>query len=118
MNRILIHDLKISCVIGCHDHERLAARELNLNVKLTLPDLPARESDLLADTVDYGALACFLTQKAKQTDYFLIEKLAQVLAETCLEFDSRIQEVELELEKPGCIPNARSASVMLSLTRP
>lgn len=91
---------------------------LNLNLKLTLPTLKARQSDLLADTVDYGALASHLTQKASQTEYFLIERLAQVLAETCLEFDVRILDVELELGKPGCIENAKQAGITLKVTRP
>ena len=116
MNQLYLRDLKITCLIGCHSHERLAPRTLNLNAKLTLPDLAARQSDLLVDTVDYGALARFLTQKAAQTEYFLIERLAQVLAEACLEFDPRITGVELELEKPGCIPNAHSASIRIWIT--
>lgn len=82
-----------------------------------MPDLIARQSDKLTDTVDYGALARCLTQKASQTEYFLIEKLAQLLADTCLEFDARIQKVELELEKPGCIENAKSAGVLVIARR-
>ncbi|MEI6790018.1 MAG: dihydroneopterin aldolase [Myxococcaceae bacterium] len=115
INRIFINDLKISCLIGCYAHERLATRELILNLQLSLSDLKARESDLLADTVDYGALVRFITQKAESTEYFLIEKLAQVLAESCLEFDPRILGVELVLEKPGCIKNAKSASILICL---
>jgi FolB domain-containing protein len=103
-------------VIGCHAHERLKPQTLNLNLKLSLPELKARQSDVLADTVNYGELARCLTQKASQTEYFLIEKLAQVLVDTCLEFDARIQSVELELEKPGCIENAKSA--VIKLTQP
>lgn len=105
-------------MIGCHAHERLAPQALSLNIELGLCDLKARHSDQLADTVDYGELANLLTRTASKTEYFLIEKLAQVLAETCLDFDERISLVEIKLEKPGCIENARSASVLITLTQP
>lgn len=81
-------------------------------------ELKARESDKLNETVDYGALARFLTETAHQTEYFLIEKLAQKLGEACLSFDNKISGVEISLEKPGCIENARSAQIVLMLTQP
>lgn len=105
-------------MIGYHANERLIRQTLNLSVRLDLAELKAKNSDLLEDTVDYGELARLLTQTANKTEYFLIEKLAQVLAVTCLDFDKRISEVEIDLEKTGCIENAKSAGIILVLKQP
>ncbi|MBL4818238.1 MAG: dihydroneopterin aldolase [Deltaproteobacteria bacterium] len=117
INAIYIRDLKITCVIGVHDHERHAPQELLLNIKLDCLELSARQTDNITDTVNYEALEATLIDTAEKSSFNLIERLAQVLLDACLNFDERIKEVEIRLEKPGCLKNARAAGVVLQCTR-
>ncbi|MES2503683.1 MAG: dihydroneopterin aldolase [Myxococcota bacterium] len=110
-NTIYIRDLKVACIIGVHAHEREAPQTLVINVKLHLSNLRARCSDKLEDTVDYSKLEQVLVETAQTSRSQLIEKLAQVLADACLAFDSRIKSIEVDLEKPACLKNARSAGI-------
>ncbi len=111
---IAIRDLKLPCVIGFYPHERLASQVLSAQIELTLSSIPARYTDNLNDTVDYEALERRLVEIALNSQYALIERLAQVLLDTCFAFDSRIIVAKVELEKPGCLKNARSAVIRLA----
>lgn len=118
MNAVIcIHAQKLSCLIGCHPHERHIKQVLLLNLKMRVLNLGAFYSDALEDTVDYDRLAAQIDDFARNSQYHLIETLAFELMRVIFAFDSRIDEVEIELEKPGCISSARSASIQVISNR-
>ncbi|MBH1989171.1 MAG: dihydroneopterin aldolase [Myxococcaceae bacterium] len=116
-SRLYIRDLKIACIIGCNPDERIRTQTLVLNLVLELGSMKARQTDSLEDTIDYSVLSEILTHQAKQSSYFTLECLAQNLLQTCQNFDSNIRSIEMDLEKPQCLPNARSAGVRIHFTK-
>jgi dihydroneopterin aldolase len=76
------------------DRPQPFAVELELLVDLA----PAGASDVLADTVDYGALCEAVTAVVATEHYQLLERLATRIAEIC-RTDPRVHGVVVEVRK-------------------
>lgn len=111
-DRILIEDLRLECVIGVGEEERRAPQELRLSIELELELRSACASDAIEDTVHYGDLARAIQALAVKTSDRLLERLAQRIAELCLE-DPRVEAAHITLVKPGAIAAAEGAGVRL-----
>ena len=109
-DRIYVNNLKVFCTIGTKAEEREKKQEITINVVLDTDLRRACDSDDIEDTVNYGTVCSRLTAKAETSAYFLIEALAQHLAECCLNF-SGVSGVRVRIDKPGAIKNADSAAV-------
>ena len=114
--RIEIRGLRAVCRIGTRDEERQEPREVLLTLRLTADLSRACATDDLRDTVDYGELTRNVTRFVEASAFFLIERLADRVAAVCLE-DPRVDRAEVTVEKPGAIPNARSAGVTVVRTK-
>ena len=68
------------------------------------------------DTVDYKILKDRLLQIIGNSDYFLIESMAENVASICLE-DARVASVNVSVDKPGALTGARSVAVEISRIR-
>ena len=101
---IRVRDLRVACVIGTMEAERARRQEVLVSLTLQADLRRAGSSDLLEDTVDYGALAARVTT--------LLEALAEAVAEACLQ-DPRVRRVEVEADKPRAVPLAASAGVRI-----
>ena len=98
LDSIFIHHLRTEAIIGVYDQERLQPQPLLWDIKLSLIDNPAKHTDQLADTVDYAAVCHKMEQLVAQTQYQLIEALAEQAAKMLLaEFN--IASVELTIYK-------------------
>jgi len=110
MDRIHIRDLGIDCIIGVLPHERTMRQRVVLNIALDGELARAGASDELADTVDYAALTGAVVQVVQNSSCQLLERLAQVVADTCLGF-AGVTGVTVTVDKPSALPDARSAAV-------
>ncbi len=111
---IRIHDLHIRCIVGVYPEEREKKQDVIINVTLYADLRKASESDRIEDTLDYKAVKKAIFQLAEQSSFFLIERLAGAVAETCLTWPI-VQGVTVTIDKPGALRFARSVSV--SITR-
>jgi dihydroneopterin aldolase len=84
---------------GVYDHERADGQEFLVDVTLEVDLAAAAESDHLADTVDYGALATRLMAIITGDPVDLIETLAGRLADACLA-DERVAATTVTVHKP------------------
>ena len=66
----------------------------------------AGESDRFEDAVDYRALKKRILELVGESQFHLIEALAQSIADECLR-DERVERVEVAVEKPGALRFAR-----------
>jgi dihydroneopterin aldolase/2-amino-4-hydroxy-6-hydroxymethyldihydropteridine diphosphokinase len=98
MDRILVGDLRVLCVIGALPHEREAAQPLRIDLSVGVDLADAGRSDELDDTVNYGLLAERVTEMAVASKYVLLERLAEEIAEIVLSFD-RVDDVEVTVTK-------------------
>lgn len=97
-DHILIDALCVSGVIGVLDHERLAPQPLRLDVDIEVDLHDAGLSDDLTQTVHYGEVAVALADTVRSTNYLLLERLAQHLADVVLGFPL-VRAVDLKVTK-------------------
>ena len=117
MDKIHIRDLQVRCVVGIYPEERDARQDVIINVTLHADYRDACLSDRIEDTVDYKQVKKRIVQMAEASEFYLIERLAEAVAEICLE-DSRVARADVTLDKPGALRFARSVAVEISRTRP
>ncbi len=117
MDRILISDLQARCIIGVSEEERRERQDVLINLALAADLSVAGKSDRLADSVDYRALKKRILATAEGSSFFLVERLAEVIADVCLQ-DERVREVTVRVEKPSALRFARSVGVELTRRQP
>ena len=110
MDKILISDLLVRCIIGVHDEERRERQDVLINLALSVDLSKAGTSDRLEDSVDYRAVNKQILSMAEGSQFHLVESLAQAVADICLE-NPLIKEVWVRVEKPGALRFARSVGV-------
>jgi dihydroneopterin aldolase len=109
-DRIVLQDLRLSCIVGVRERERTAPQEVVVNLVLYADLRAAGSRDRLEDTVDYSALSRRVEALVEQSSFGLIEALAGAIAGLCLE-DPRVQGVGVRVEKPSALPRGRAAAV-------
>lgn len=113
MDEVIIEGLALKAVIGVHDWERAFAQRLAVDVVMAVNTAPAAVSDALEDAVDYAMVSERLREIAAQSQYTLIEALAEKLAEAVLAMPA-VAQVTLTLWKPGAVPAARNVGVRIT----
>ena len=96
---IELRGLRMAGIVGVLPHEQAQAQPLELDLDIRLDLAVAGASDLLADTVDYGALCAAAEKVVTTTSYALLEALAEDLAATLLAADARIDSVVVSVRK-------------------
>jgi dihydroneopterin aldolase len=84
---------------GVLAHEQELGQTFTVDAELELDLAPAGASDVLHDTVDYGALSADLAAVVSDERYDLIERLATRLAEVCLA-RPRVDAATITVHKP------------------
>lgn len=99
-DRIELRGLKVRGNHGVFDHERVDGQDFHIDVVLWVDLRAAGESDDLADTVDYGALAQQVAGIVGGEPRNLIEKVGAEVAESIMT-DERIDACEVTVHKPS-----------------
>ena len=116
MDRILIKDLMLRCVLGLSHEERREKQDVLINLILWTDLGPAAATDDIRDTVDYRALKKQIIALVEDSNYHLAEALAVRIANLCLEH-GRVQQVQISVEKPTVLRFARSVAVEIARSR-
>ena len=112
MDSIEINGLLVRCRIGVTEGERSEKQDVIFNIRLFVDlSLPCR-TDKFEHTVDYRAVKKKVLTMAENSEYHLLEALAEAAARVCLE-DPAVLEVEIGAEKPSALRFARSAGVRI-----
>jgi dihydroneopterin aldolase/D-erythro-7,8-dihydroneopterin triphosphate epimerase len=117
MDRIVIRDLLLRCVIGTNAWEREVKQDVVLTVVLYADLGRAGATDDLADTVNYRSVAKRIIEHVEASHYHLVEALAEHVAQLCLA-EPRVARAEVTVEKPGAVRFARSVGVTVVRERP
>jgi FolB domain-containing protein len=113
MDKILIKDLLVRCVIGVNKEERRERQDVLINITLTADLNKACRSDNFKDAVDYRAIKKRIFEIAESSSFFLIEALAQKIADACLDFNG-VKAVKVLVEKPSALRFARSVGIEIT----
>ena len=109
---IFIEGLEIETIIGVYEHERDIKQKVVLDIEMTIPESDAASSDDLRHTVDYDAVSKLVTSYVIDTQYQLIESLAEQVASIVLGAFAT-DSLKLKLSKPGAVKNAKSVGLII-----
>ena len=105
-----LNGIDVDCVIGERPDERTRLQRLSVDVALEIPDAAA-ETDDLADTVDYAALAESIREALIAAKCRMIERAAKVAWDVC-RADRRVRLATVRVTKAGAVAHLESASVV------
>jgi FolB domain-containing protein len=113
---IHIHSLSLQCIVGVHEFEKQAPREIIIQLSLNTSLHRAGRSDNLEHSVDYSVVCDNVARFVETSHFELIESLAEGIATLCLK-NEKVTTVRVSVEKPGAVPKAQSVSVEITRTR-
>jgi len=113
---IEIRDLLLRAIVGINPDERINRQDVLLNLSLEADLRPAARSDDIRDAVNYRTIAKDVIEFVEQSQFNLVEALAESVAALCLQ-DERVTRVRVSLQKPGALRFAESVGVTIERTR-
>ena len=116
MDKVFIEALEIECVIGIYDWERKIKQPIVLDIEMGFDNRKPAASDDIADTLDYKAVSKRLIQFVSESDFGLVETLAERCCAIILE-EFGVAEVRLKLSKVGAVRGAKAVGVILERRR-
>ena len=112
MDIIYLNDLRIETIIGIFDWEREIKQTISLDIEMATDIRKAAASDHIDDTLDYKAVSKRLIDFVEQSEFQLVETLAERICEIVLtEFN--VPWVKLRVNKQGAIRGARDVGVLI-----
>lgn len=115
-DRILIRDLLVRGILGIHEWEREKKQDILINIEMEADCGPAGKSDDFRDAVDYRAVTKKTIAVVENSEFFLVERLAEAISDICLE-DGRVSMARVRVEKPGAVRFSRSVGVEVERRR-
>lgn len=112
MDIIFISELTVETVIGVYGWEREVRRPLVLDIELAGDCATAAASDDVDATVDYSAICTRVSDFARESEFHLVETLAERVAELIRE-EFKVPWVRLRVSKPAAVASARSVGVVI-----
>jgi len=116
VDQILIKDLLVRCIIGINDDERRERQDVLINITLFVDLRAAGHSDRLEDSLDYRGLKKCIYAEVEQSQFYLVEALAEHIAGMCL-VNPKIYKAQVSVEKPSALRFARSVGVIIERER-
>jgi D-erythro-7,8-dihydroneopterin triphosphate epimerase len=110
VDRIIISDLRSRCIVGINPDERREKQDVTFNISIYADLRKASQTDRFEDTVDYRSIKKRVLQLVESSSYFLLEALAEAVANLCLESPGVIK-VQVKADKPSALRFARSVAV-------
>jgi FolB domain-containing protein len=115
-DRIEIRDLLLRGIVGINAEERRDRQDILINLVMWSDFRKAAESDDVNNTVNYRTITKSIIEHVENSQYYLIETLAEHIAQICLQ-DSHVQKVQVNVEKPGALRFARSVGARVERAR-
>jgi 2-amino-4-hydroxy-6-hydroxymethyldihydropteridine diphosphokinase len=116
MDKVFIEGLEIEALIGIYDWERRIRQPLRFDLEMSFDNRVPAASDAIADTLDYKAVSKRLIAFVSQSEFGLVETLAERCAEIVLR-EFNVAKVKLKLSKPGAVRGASAVGVVIKRSR-
>ncbi len=116
MDIIFLRGLEIETIIGIYEWERELKQTVILDLEMATDIRPAAETDDIEHTVDYKAVAKRLIHFVENSDFYLVETLAEKIAQLLLE-EFSVPWVKLTLNKKGAIRGASDVGIIIERGR-
>ena len=112
MDRVFIEALAIECVIGIYDWERTIRQTVVLDIEMAFDNRKPAQTDAITDTLDYKAVSKRLIAFVQQSQYGLVETLAEECARIIRE-EFGVAWLRLKLSKPGAVTGSKAVGVII-----
>ncbi len=115
MDTVFIEALEVDALIGIYDWERRIRQPLLFDIEMEFDNRVPAASDDIADTLNYKAVSKRVVEYVSQSDFGLVETLAERVAAIILD-EFGVARVRLKLGKPGAVRGARAVGVTIERT--
>jgi dihydroneopterin aldolase len=112
MDIVFIRDLHADTVIGIYDWERKIRQSVVFDIEMSCDVKQAATSDQIEDAVDYKLVSKRLTQFVNESEFQLVETLAERCSEIILN-EFGVTWTRLSLNKVGAVSNASGVGVII-----
>ena len=112
MDRVFIENLTIETVIGIFDWEREIRQTVSIDLEMDYDVAAAAATDRIEDALDYKAVAKRLIRFVEQSEFQLVETLAERCAQIVLN-EFPVERLKLKLGKPGAVRGSSSVGVII-----
>lgn len=116
MDIIYLNDLKIETVIGIFDWERRIKQTVSIDLEMAADIARAAASDSIDDTLDYKAVAKRLIAFVGESQFQLVETLAERVAGIVLD-EFGVPWVRVRINKRGAVRHAEDVGVVIERSR-
>ena len=112
MDIVFLHGLKIDTIIGIYDWERKIKQSVIFDLDMGFDIAKAASTDHIDDTLDYKAISKRLIDFVGNSEFQLVETLAEKSAELVLN-EFPVSWLKLKLNKKGAVSQAGDVGVMI-----
>ncbi|GAB6066689.1 dihydroneopterin aldolase [Methylothermus subterraneus] len=112
MDIIFLRGLEIETTIGIYEWERQIKQTVILDLEMATDIRRAAATDDIQHTIDYKAVAKRLIGFVEKSEFYLVETLAERIAQIVLE-EFSVPWVRLSLNKKGAISGASDVGVII-----
>lgn len=112
MDIVYLRDLRIDTVIGIFGWERRIRQTLVFDLEMSADIARAAASDAIEDTLNYKSVAKRLIQFVGESEFQLVETLAERCAEIIRE-EFGVRWVRLTLNKKGAVRGASDVGIII-----
>ena len=117
IDRVFIEDLNVQTVIGIYDWEREIKQLVSLDLEMEFDIIRAAETDSIEDTLDYKAVSKRLIRFIEDSEFQLVEALAERCAAIVLD-EFPVNWLRLKLGKPGAVRGSSAVGVIIERGTP
>jgi dihydroneopterin aldolase len=112
MDIVYLRDLRIECIVGIYDWERRIRQAVYIDLDMAADIRRAAATDRIEDTLDYKAVAKRVQQFVADSQFQLVETMAERVAEIVLgEF--KVPWVRVRINKKGAVRTAGDVGVVI-----
>ena len=112
MDRVFVENLTVETVIGIFDWEREIRQAVSLDLEMEFDIRQAALTDSIDDTLDYKAVSKRLIRFIEQSEFQLVETLAEKCAAIVLS-EFPVKHLRLKLSKPGAVRGSSAVGVII-----
>lgn len=116
MDIVFVHGLRIDTVIGVYDWERNIRQTIILDLDMSCNVKTAALHDCIDDTLDYKAVTKRLIQFISDSNFNLVETLAERCAELLMN-EFAVRWLRIKVNKPGAVRSAQDVGVIIERTQ-
>jgi dihydroneopterin aldolase len=112
MDIVYIRELEIRTIIGIYDWEREQRQIVSLDLEMGSDIAKAAATDTIENALDYKAVAKRLIDFIENSEFFLVETMAEQVAGIVLK-EFNVPWVRLRLGKPGAVTGSKDVGVII-----